>query len=231
MNRRTVYEILIILTLVLLVGIFYNLSNPNRIPFIGEDKPINYSQSDSLYTLLQRQDSILKAADSLKRISIHQEDSLKLIDVKKKTDSLQAVIKQDSVKHVNDSIKTVRKHIDDSIKSVKENQENFAKPIDIKLDFAKALFDKNYTFIDARDDADYKAGSIKGAINIPYHKLDQFQDKLNSLPKDRVYVAYCSSACDVSIDLAYAMAKQGFTKVYIFHGGWDEWKAAGYPQN
>ena len=90
---------------------------------------------------------------------------------------------------------------------------------------------ENYTFIDARDEADYKAGSIKGAINIPYHKIDQFQDKLNSLPKDRVYVAYCSSACDVSIDLAYAMAKQGFTKVYIFHGGWDEWKAAGYPQN
>lgn len=231
MNKRTVYEILIILTLVLLVGIFYNLSSPNRIPFIGEDKPINYSQSDSLFTLLQKQDSILKTADSLKRVSIHQEDSLKLLDVKKKTDSLNAVLKQDSVNRVNDSIKFVRKHTDDSIKAVKENQENFAKPIDIKLDFAKALFDKNYFFIDARDETDYKAGSIKGAINIPYHKLDQFQDKINSLAKDKVYVAYCSSACDVSIDLAYALAKQGFTKVYIFHGGWDEWKAAGFPQN
>jgi rhodanese-related sulfurtransferase len=51
------------------------------------------------------------------------------------------------------------------------------------------------------------------------------------LPKDKVYVIFCSSACDVSIDLAYAMAHMGFTRVYIFHGGWDTWNEAGYPKN
>ena len=55
------------------------------------------------------------------------------------------------------------------------------------------------------------------------------KDKLKLLPRNQVYVCFCSSACDVSIDMAYEMAHMGFTKMYIFHGGWDEWKKAGYP--
>jgi 3-mercaptopyruvate sulfurtransferase SseA len=31
--------------------------------------------------------------------------------------------------------------------------------------------------------------------------------------------------------MAYYMARMGFKKVYIFHGGWDEWKEAGYPSD
>jgi rhodanese-related sulfurtransferase len=221
------------LGLAVLVGIFYNLSNPGKIPFIGEENPINFSQSDSLLNLFMKQDSIQRVADSLKRVSIHVEDSIKLVDVQRAKDSLMEAIRQDSLKHVNDSLRIVKKRIDDSLLAVKQNQENFVKPVDIRLDFAKALFDKekSCTFVDARDEADYRAGSIKGAINIPYHDIDKFKDKLNSMPKNKLYVCYCSSACDVSIDLAYAMAKMGFTKVYIFHGGWDEWKAAGYPTN
>ena len=115
--------------------------------------------------------------------------------------------------------------------SIKKQEDTFVKPIDIRLDFAKALYDKNYKFIDARDESDYKAGTIAGAVNYPYHKLDELKDKINKLPKNDVYVCFCSSACDVSIDMAYAMAHMGFTKMYIFHGGWDEWKKAGYPTN
>ena len=62
-------------------------------------------------------------------------------------------------------------------------------------------------------------------------EFEKYKDRLDNLPKDQVYITYCSAACDVSIDMAYAMAKMGFTKVYIFHGGWDEWKTAGYPAN
>jgi rhodanese-related sulfurtransferase len=126
----------------------------------------------------------------------------------------------------------VKQKTEDSIKNAQNTQtQDIVKPVDIRIDFAKALFDKKYRFIDARDIADYNAGHIQGALNIPYHEYEKYKDRLNNLPKDQVYVTYCSSACDVSIDMAYAMAKLGFKKVYIFHGGWDEWKAAGYPVN
>ena len=228
------------LGLTLLVGIFYNLSSPNRIDFIGEDKPVDFSQSDSLMKYMQKQDSIQKIADSLKILSSRREDSLKAANEKRIKDSL-SVAKSDSVKRLQDSLKTANKKLADSLKTVsqKNDQQNpnntknddIVKPIPIRIDFAKALFDKKYRFIDARDVSDYQAGHVQGAMNIPYHDLDKYKSVLEGLPKDQVYVTYCSAACDVSIDLAYAMAHMGFTKVYIFHGGWDEWKAAGYPAN
>ena len=222
MSKRTLSHVGFIFLLTLLVGIFYNLSNPNRIQFIGDEVVVDYSQSDSLLNALRIQDSLLKIADSLKLLS-NQRDSLKLLNEQRIKDSLTAVHKQDSLKRVQDSLKALEQ------KDTVSTALNYAKPLDIRIDFAKALFDKKYRFLDARDIADYQAGHIQGAMNIPYHDFDKYRETVEGLPKDQVYVIYCSASCDVSIDMAYAMAKMGFKKVYIFHGGWDEWKAAGYP--
>jgi rhodanese-related sulfurtransferase len=232
LNKNTLLQIGGILLLTLLTGIFFNLSNPNRIQFIADEKIVDFSKSDSLLRTLHIQDSLLKAADSLKLISGKREDSLRIANEKRIQDSILAANRHDSLKRVQDSIKTVKQKTEDSIKNAQNTQtQDIVKPVDIRIDFAKALFDKKYRFIDARDIADYNAGHIQGALNIPYHEYEKYKDRLNNLPKDQVYVTYCSSACDVSIDMAYAMAKLGFKKVYIFHGGWDEWKAAGYPVN
>lgn len=226
MTKKTIFDITIILFLSVLIAIIYNNSNPHGIKYIGDDRLVDYSQSDSLMNLLRIQDSMLRTADSLKIFSDRRHDSLTQLREKQIMDSLLAV-RKDSSKRVQDSLNLIRKHQEDSVK----NANDFVKPVDIKIDFAKALYDKKYTFIDARDISDYNAGHIEGAVNIPYHILEQYRSKLESMPKDKVYITYCSSACDVSIDLAYAMARMGFKKIYIFHGGWDEWKAAGYPVN
>lgn len=223
-NKKTAVHAGIIILTSLIIGFLYNYSNPAKLPFIGGERNIDYSQSDSLLNALRQQDSLQKTADSLRNISIWREDSLKLIKEQRIKDSLKTV-REDSLKRVNDSLKLVLKSKEDTVKKVQE----FIKPVDIKLDFAKALFDRKYTFIDARDAADYQAGHILGAMNIPFHNFEEYKTKLESLNKENVCVCYCSSACDVSIDLAYAMVKMGFKKVYIFHGGWDEWKEAGYP--
>ena len=231
MTKRTALEVSAIVITAILIGIFYNLSNPNRLPFIGEKKDVDFSKSDSLLTALRIQDSISRIADSLKLSSKFREDSLRLVKEQRVKDSLDFAHKQDSIKRVNDSLNTVKKRIEDSLKALKNQTQDFAKPIDIKLDFAKALFDKKYRFIDARDEPDYAAGHVQGAVNVPYKKLEQFKSRYADFSKDEPVVIYCSSACDVSIDLGYYMAKEGFKKVYIFHGGWDDWKNAGYPMN
>lgn len=215
----------------MLAGIFFNISNPNRIQFVANEKRVDFSASDSLLNILRIQDSLQKAADSLLKLSGSREDSLRLALEKHRQDSILAANKTDSLKRIKDSVKAVNQKKEDSIKNAQNQVTEIVKPVDIKVDFAKALFDKKYRFIDARDAADFNAGHIQGALNIPFHEIEKFKDRLNDLPKEQVYVTYCSSACDVSIDMAYYMAKMGFKKVYIFHGGWDEWKAAGYPAN
>ncbi|HMQ80762.1 MAG TPA: rhodanese-like domain-containing protein [Ignavibacteria bacterium] len=231
MTKKTLLHVSGILVLALLTGIFFNISNPNRIQFIANEKIVDFSASDSLLNALRIQDSILKAADSLKNSSNKRDDSLRLAMEKHVQDSILAANKSDSLKRVQDSLKAVNQKKEDSIKNAQNQNQEFAKPVDIKIDFAKALFDKKYRFIDARDISDYNAGHVQGALNIPFHEIEKYKERLNDLPKDQVYVTYCSTACDVSIDMAYYMAKLGFKKVYIFHGGWDEWKSAGYPAN
>lgn len=231
MNKQTSLNIAYILLITLLAGIFYNFSNPNRIQFVANEKVVDFSASDSLLNALRIQDSLQKAADSLLKLTDNREDSLRIALEKLRQDSILTAKKSDSLNHIQDSIKTAIQKKQDSINSAKTQVTDIVKPIDIKIDFAKALFDKNFRFIDARDVADFNAGHIQGAINIPFHEIDKHKNKLIDLPKDQVYITYCSSDCDVSIDMAYYMAKMGFIKVYIFHGGWDVWKAAGYPAN
>lgn len=220
-----------ILLITLLAGIFFNLSNPNRIQFIGDEKVVDFSQSDSLLNALRLQDSVLKAADLLKSNSDRRSDSLKLLSDQRIKDSISNASKLDSIKNLKDSLKEIKQRTDDSLKKLQDVVTEISKPVDIKLDFAKALFDKKYKFIDARDIPDFEAGHIQGAINIPFHEIEKYKERLTNMPKEQVYVTYCSSACDVSIDMAYYMAKMGFKKLYIFHGGWDEWNNAGYPSN
>ena len=56
---------------------------------------------------------------------------------------------------------------------------------------------------------------------------DQYQTflQLQEYPKNLIYVVYCgSSSCDKSENLyQYMIEDFGFTNVYIYKGGWEEW--------
>jgi rhodanese-related sulfurtransferase len=109
------------------------------------------------------------------------------------------------------------------------------KPQNIKMDFAKLLHEKGALFIDGRPKHEYDAGKIKGAISIPYEDFMKIstEDKrhfLSNIGKDDIIVVYCSGGeCEISIDLAYEIARLGYTSLNIYRGGYKEWETAGYP--
>lgn len=111
----------------------------------------------------------------------------------------------------------------------------FVKPQNIKLDFAKILFDRNALFIDGRLPEEYNAGHIKNAINITYSSFvslprEKKMEIMNKYNKNGFIVCYCEGgSCDISIDHGYEIAKLGFNSVNIFLGGYEEWVEAGYP--
>lgn len=121
------------------------------------------------------------------------------------------------------------------IKNPNLTKEGYVKPQNIKIDFAKLLFDKNALFIDGRPADEYKAGHIKGAINIPYKEFlekteEQKREIMKPYNKDGIIVSYCGGGeCEISIDLAYEIAKLGYNSINIFLGGYKEWEPAGYP--
>lgn len=113
--------------------------------------------------------------------------------------------------------------------------KGFYKPENIKIELAKKFFDLNALFIDGRTPEEYKAGHIKGSINITYEELtkmtkEEKTEKFRKYNKDGILVCYCKGGkCEVSIDIAYEIAKNGFNSVNIYLGGYQEWEDAGYP--
>jgi len=97
----------------------------------------------------------------------------------------------------------------------------------ISIEQASEFYDGNVIFVDARDLEYYQEGHILGAWN-----SDNFSElifKLDSLQgKDESIVTYCDGdECGSSEDLAYDLQDAGFTKLFVFVGGWSEWNQAG----
>jgi len=99
----------------------------------------------------------------------------------------------------------------------------------ISIEQAKLFFDDEVLFVDARDEGYFEAGHIKGAMKniFLYELIFNIVEKQNT---DAPLVVYCGDpGCGDSEQLAYDLKDSGFTKLYVFKGGWLEWSKAGYP--
>jgi rhodanese-related sulfurtransferase len=101
----------------------------------------------------------------------------------------------------------------------------------ISLAAAKELFNSNNAlFIDARHEFDYRAGHIRGAVNVALNMFDAHVLQLNTNSKEKLLVIYCDGAeCNSSIELAVKLMELGFTNVKVFFGGWQEWNSDKLP--
>jgi len=103
------------------------------------------------------------------------------------------------------------------------------EPVAVTLAQAKSLFDKGVLFVDARGDEYFADGHIQNAWNSGFFMELMF--KLDSLQsRDDGVVLYCSDDdCGSSKELANDLYNEGFTKLFVFKGGWLEWNESGYP--
>ncbi len=83
--------------------------------------------------------------------------------------------------------------------------------------------------IDARNPEEYQEVHIKGAINVPVNK---FQDFKHLLPKDKTVrlIFYCNGVkCGKSKRSAKKAAEEGYTNISVFAEGMPVWEEKGYP--
>ncbi|BCB25255.1 hypothetical protein SKTS_01410 [Sulfurimicrobium lacus] len=106
---------------------------------------------------------------------------------------------------------------------------------------ASDMIAKGVLVIDARAEAEYVEGHIKGSLLVPYHEVsakevgfDAAEDKfdLTKLPQDKntAMLLYCDGTpCWKSYKASVLAVRNGYRNIYWFRGGYPEWKAAGYP--
>jgi rhodanese-related sulfurtransferase len=101
----------------------------------------------------------------------------------------------------------------------------------ITVEDAKALFDNQAFFIDARKLEAYQEGHVKGSYRMAEADF-QFGNPpmLAAIPRDATLVVYCSGGhCDESEQVAKLINGSGYQKVYVMHDGIPGWQAMGYP--
>ena len=83
--------------------------------------------------------------------------------------------------------------------------------------------DQNMLFVDARTEEYYKEGHIPKAVC--NDNLDLLITKMEKhISIDDGFIVYCSDDdCGSSEELAYLLQEQGFSKIYLFKGGWKQW--------
>ena len=102
----------------------------------------------------------------------------------------------------------------------------------LTLPEALVLFEnKAAVFIDARPTSFYQAEHIKDAISI-YYKTAGLNPALDKMKKSSPYVVYCKGPnCNQAQLLIGTMQKTGFTNLFLFPGGMQEWRMAQYPMD
>ena len=113
----------------------------------------------------------------------------------------------------------------EKIETINEINEVISNPIirEITIDIAKNLFDQNILFVDARSEEYHIEGHIPNAVC--NDNLDSLITKMEQyISIDDGFVVYCSDDdCGSSEELSYILQEQGFSKIYLFKGGWKQW--------
>jgi len=105
-------------------------------------------------------------------------------------------------------------------------------PLPLGLMQVKELHERREAlFVDARDETAFSAGHIAGAVSLPLGMTGTALPKFKrDLPKEKPLVVYCGGYdCHDSRDLAGRLLAAGYRTVYVYEGGYPEWRDAGYP--
>lgn len=90
--------------------------------------------------------------------------------------------------------------------------------------FSEAVIDKDVQLIDVRTASEYEAGHIGNAINYDIIDGDTFLKQIATLNKEEPVYLYCKMG-GRSSRAAELLKKEGFTKIYDYSGGYNDWSS------
>lgn len=104
-----------------------------------------------------------------------------------------------------------------------------ARVKEVPLDQAEAAIQRADVLLDVREDAEFAAGHLPGAVHASRGMLEF---KLSGQPaladRDKKFVVYCKTSGRAALAAA-AMQDMGYLDVVSIAGGFDAWVAAGKP--
>lgn len=195
-------EILIILAISSVLAFWFNgLSNPKGIALIREQQVLE-TASDNEFDELTETTSTPATIANVDTLPI-KKDSTKVISTPPK-----------------DTAKTTPTNSEDN-GPVKPKSVSYAQ-------VKKLLADPTVMVIDARNEHEFAEGRLPRARNIFAMEFEQYIPELIGMNKDIKIIVYCGGGqCELSHEVSNNLIGLGFKKVYIYLGGWEDWKKNG----
>lgn len=102
---------------------------------------------------------------------------------------------------------------------------------EIDVSEVQALLEEGYQVLDVREPAEFSAGTIAGALNVPRGILEpaadrQYAGRRDELQdRDKKWLLFCASS-GRSAMAAVVLQQMGFTHIKNINGGMNAWKEA-----
>jgi len=109
-----------------------------------------------------------------------------------------------------------------AILSCRSQQDDTITRVDKEAIKAEVI-GKDVQLVDVRTPEEYNAGHIDDAINFDLSNRSAFLKQIETLDKDQPVFVYCM----IGSRSAYAakiLRSKGFTKIYDYSGGYDDWR-------
>ncbi len=116
--------------------------------------------------------------------------------------------------------------------SVPASADRGGLPLPAGLMQVKEMYaQREAVLVDARDELTFARGHIKGAVSLP---VGQFEAKsgefARKVPFKAAIVVYCNGyGCHDSMTVGKMLMSKGYRQVYVFEGGYPEWRDGGLP--
>jgi rhodanese-related sulfurtransferase len=207
-KNQLLIDIMIILGISTILAFWFNgLSNPNGISLIREKQVLEIANDDEF--------------EQVNTDSAISSDTLPIKELPKDT----LLIKKDSVKPIPSTQQVTSAN--DGNNSVEDQGPAKAKAVNY-VQVKKLLADPSVMVIDARNEHEFAEGHLPKARNIFAMEFQQYIPELIGMNKDIRIIVYCGGGqCELSHELSNNLIGLGFKKVYIYLGGWDDWKQNG----
>jgi len=106
-------------------------------------------------------------------------------------------------------------------------------PMMTKEQLKAVLSNPEFVIFDVRLGSDYFSSDLKIKGVVRPEMWNYLSFVVLSYPKGKTFVVYCASSNEersiANVKEVLNYGRDGYSKVYVLKGGWEEWLKAGYP--
>lgn len=208
-KNQLLLDVMIILGISTILAIWFNgLSNPKGISLIREKQVLEVANDAEF-------DEILTDTASTQQAVTNPVITTDTLPIKRDTAKSARALEQKL------PLSETKKVIEEDQGPAKAKAISYAQ-------VKKLLTDPTVMVIDARNEHEFAEGHLPKARNIFAMEFEQYIPELIGMNKDIRIIVYCGGGqCELSHELSNNLIGLGFKKVYIYLGGWDDWKKNG----